>query len=607
MKNIHSDSSNFEAIKYQQCVVNLDSATIKIHEISCKNLEDVLGGFGRAYRILSERNVDTAYSKNNPLIVSTGLLTGTSIMTGLRTYFSSYSPLKTSNKGLPGAMWSAASGKFGSKLRWCGIDEIIFEGRSESPVILHVKQNDDGAVINLIPAEQYIRLSCHEKIIALRNKFDDCHFAVIGEAGENYENCYFGAIGCSTENLMKSDDDKCRWAGRGGMGSIMGYKNILGIIADSRDPKNKLNKQIKELNKFITTGPGSRKYREIKKGGLGGTWSNYEPLGKLNIVPENNFRPPAKNNAKLMLREHIENDFLVKAENCYRCAIACHKNIYEKDIDGSRGKFLAKFDYEPLNLLSTNIGIHDASKAADLISICDKYGMDSISLGVTIAYVLDYNVRNPKATILNGAQFGDFDKVRDLIIDTGKGQCHFIGLGVKRLSESLQQTNFAMHVKGLELPSYLPETNPGYLWAIAGGHMSMQTYGLLAADGNTSIDYWVEAIVDKGLYMVRDDLTGICKFANLDNKRLVDGIEQLTEITISESEIRETVRNAFIRGLWLERKQGFDNTDYVLPDDVYDRPNSNLKTASFITIEFIEELKQRVSKYFDIEVDKICV
>ena len=606
MDTLKNTGVDVKSISYQQCLVDLNRADIQTKTITCKNMEDVLGGFGRSYQILAKRQVNEAYSEDNPLIVSTGLLTGTSIMTGLRTYFSSYSPLKVSNKGLPGAMWSAVSGKFGTKLRWTGIDEIIFEGRSAEPVLLHVKQTDNGPQISLIPAKEYLGMGCHEKIMALRERFDDCHFAVIGEAGENYENCYYASVGCSTENLMKSGDDKCRWAGRGGMGSIMGYKNVLGIIADSRDEKIKVSDEIKELNKFIPTGPGSRKYREVKKGGLGGTWSNYEPLGKLNIVPENNFRPPKNNNADKLFRTRVEEDFVVKAENCFRCAIACHKNIYEKESDGSRGKFLAKFDYEPLNLLSTNIGIHDAGQAAEFVSLADKFGMDSISLGVSISYVLDYNQRNPDATILNGAIFGEFEKIRELIIATGKGECKLIGQGVKRLSESLQQTDYAMHVKGLELPSYLPETNPGYIWAITGGHMSMQTYGLLAADGDTSMDYWVNAIVNKGLYMVRDDLTGICKFANLDYDRLISAIESLTSIKTTETEIREAVRNAFIRGLWLERKQGFNDSDYVLPEQVYKDPNENIDTENFVTAEYLTELKEKVFQQFDIEIEKLC-
>jgi aldehyde:ferredoxin oxidoreductase len=61
-----------------------------------------------------------AFTPENPLIVNTGVLTASNVTTGLRTYFSAYSPLKVSNKGLPAAMWSAGSCKFGPKLKWTG-------------------------------------------------------------------------------------------------------------------------------------------------------------------------------------------------------------------------------------------------------------------------------------------------------------------------------------------------------------------------------------------------------------------------------------------------------------------------------------------------------
>ncbi|NIP73866.1 MAG: aldehyde:ferredoxin oxidoreductase, partial [Gammaproteobacteria bacterium] len=155
-----------------------------------------------------------------------GLLTGTDVMTGLRTYFSAYSPLKVSNKGLPAAMWSAGSGKFGSKLKWAGVDEIVVEGRAAGPQYLVVREGANGPEAELQPATALAGLDTHEKIMHLAASYADAHFAVIGPAGEAYENCYMGAVALSTENQLKSRDDKCRFAGRGGMGSLMGYKNL---------------------------------------------------------------------------------------------------------------------------------------------------------------------------------------------------------------------------------------------------------------------------------------------------------------------------------------------------------------------------------------------
>jgi aldehyde:ferredoxin oxidoreductase len=68
-------------------------------------------------------------------------------MTGLRTYFSGYSPLKESTKGLPAAMWSTGSGNFGAKFKWTGLDELIFENRSQKPVYALIKETDNGPVV----------------------------------------------------------------------------------------------------------------------------------------------------------------------------------------------------------------------------------------------------------------------------------------------------------------------------------------------------------------------------------------------------------------------------------------------------------------------------
>ncbi len=593
-------------LSYTQCRVNLASGEISIHQQGCQNLEDVLGGFGRSFQILATRDISDAYADENPLVVNTGVLTGSNVMTGLRTYFSAYSPLKGSAVGLPSAMWSAGSGKFGSKLKWTGIDEIIFEGKSAEPVLLLVQQTEQGPQVSLLPAAELLGLGCHEKIMQLQPQYADAHFAVIGPAGENYQDCYFGAVGLSTENQLKSGDDKCRWAGRGGMGSVMGSKNLIGLIAQGRDVKIKISDGIKDLNKRIVTGPGSRKFREKKKGGLGGTWANYEPLEQFNFVPQNNFRPQGDDKPRLMFRDAVEQQLSVKAESCFKCAIACHKNIFQKNADDSRGEFLAKFDYEPLNLLSTNLGIHDPLQAAILVSLCDQLGMDSISLGATIAYVLDYNQRHPESALCNAASFGDFEKIREIILATGRGELPQVGHGVMRLAAQTGDTAYAMHVKGLELPAYLPETNPGYAWAVAGGHMSMMTYMLYALEGNGSVEYWRKAITERGLLFVRDDLIGVCKFAMLDVEGAVQALELGAGLTIDPGELLAAVRRSFIRALWLERKQGYQKAEYTLPAQVSDNPNPALKAEHFVSREFLDELSSEVWAVFDKEIDALC-
>src|SRR4030095_4662154 len=128
---VNESHSAPRAVLYARATVDLGSRDVRIEDVPCRNLEDVLGGFGRSFQILAARARTHAFTPDNPLIVNTGVLTASNVMTGLRTYFSAYSPLKVSNKGLPAAMWSAGSCKFGPKLKWTGLDEVILEGRAD--------------------------------------------------------------------------------------------------------------------------------------------------------------------------------------------------------------------------------------------------------------------------------------------------------------------------------------------------------------------------------------------------------------------------------------------------------------------------------------------
>ena len=594
-------------VLYKRCTFDLRTGEQRMEETPCRNLEDVLGGFGRSFQDLAERKIENAYCDENPLIVNTGLLTGSSAMTGMRTYFSGYSPIKGSKAGLPAAMWSTGSGKFGAKFKWTGLDELIFENRSEQPVYVVIKETDAGPQVELKPAEHLLGLSTHDKIMALQKDYSDAHFAAIGQAGENWQNNFMGAVALSTENQLKEKEDKCRFAGRGGMGSLMGYKNILALVAQSSDKMKPLSEAVKKVNVNVIKGGGSARIQPIRCGGGGGTWAAYDVLQEFHAVPVNNFRPQGNAVPEKLFRENVEKEYDIKSQACYRCGITCHNNISEKNADGSKGEFLAKFDYEPLNLLSTNIGVHDAGQAARLIQLSDNYGMDAISLGVTISYALSYNERHPQATILNGATFGDYEKIRELIIQAGEGKLPEIGQGSMRLSESLSETSYAYHVKGLEIAAYQPETNPGYAWAIAGGHMSMGTYGLLTREGKSDLDSWVKGITEDKLHIVGFDMIGLCKFFDIakgiGTQMVVDCLKSEFDLDVSIDNLRAAVRRAFLRGLALELRQGYTKAEFCLPAEVSENPNQNIKLPNITSPEFIEKLEKRVWEIFEPELE----
>ncbi len=585
--------------------VDLTTGRVVRERLTCEDLEDVLGGIARGLKLLESARVEDAYLPQAPLLLNLGRLTGSPVMTGLRTFFHAFSPLKRSGTGQPSAMWSAGSGKFGTQIRLLGIDEILFVGCCQRPSLLHIALPDGASVpkFRFEDAEELVGRRTNDKIQVLARRFPGAHFAVIGPAGEHYRAVRYGAIALSTENQLKSGDAKARFCGRGGMGSIMGSKNLLAIIADA--PYSKAPRPVplvKALNKQVATGDGSRRFREPKTGGLGGTWANYTALNPEHALPERNFSHTGSDVSEALYRENVEGlgRYVIRGEACYGCAIRCHKNVYDRDEKGGTGRFRAKLDFEPLDLLSSNIGIYDVDKACDLTELVDGLGLDAISAGVCLSYAMEYNRRHPGAPIAGGLSYGDFDAARRALESIGKGEMDQLGQGVLRLSEQLAEGEFAMHSKGIEFPAYLPQTNPGYPWALAGGHMSMRTYLLLLNERETGLDYWVDAISNprRGISILRDDILGTCKFAGLPDEEMVQLVRAISGLELDVAELRALILRTFLRGYRLERLQGFGEEDYALPPEAL-QENPAIGLPYFNTPEFFSELRRRVLARFD--------
>jgi aldehyde:ferredoxin oxidoreductase len=332
--------------------------------VACQDMEDFLGGIGRAFKFLGDYKVTDAFAPSAPLLMNLGVFSGTEIMTGLRTFFSAYSPLKVANSGDPLAMWSTASGDFGIRLLVAGVDEVLFLGRAPGPVYLLIRQDGDTPRLSLEDAADLVGKTTHDKIMCLADRHADAHIAALGPAGEHWQQSYYAAIACSTGNELQSRDCKPRFAGRGGMGSLMGSKNLLAIMAQAPMPKRgKLPAAVLDANKEISRGEGSRNYRDRDKGNsAGGTWRNIAGLHPLGALPEMNFWPQGDDRPVSLYRDSMETPYVIKDESCFKCGISCHKNIYAVQQENGRrkaGKFFTKFDYEPLDFLTINLGIYN--------------------------------------------------------------------------------------------------------------------------------------------------------------------------------------------------------------------------------------------------------
>jgi len=580
--------------------VDLTAGEVRRERRECEDLEDVLGGIARSYKLLAGCAVADPYDAGAPLVVNIGLLTGTRVMTGLRTYLTGYSPLKASLTGTPGFMWSAGSGNFGPKLRGLGIDEMILTGRAERPTLLHLTPGGEGepARFAFLDAADLVGLPVGERVRRLHARFPNAHFAVIGPAGEHWGQVAYAGVYLSTDHQLETGDLKMRACGRGGFGGVLGSKNLLAIAADGPNPRGS-GAGLKEVNREINLGPGSARYRDLAHD-RGGTWRTMTMMHEVANMPEYNFTPTGDDRGTVLYRDNVEaaGPFRLRSEGCYLCGIRCHRNIHDADPAGGEGRFRTKVDYEPLVHLGPNLGIYNPDRAFSLIALADELGLDSISLGVTLAYAMEHNRRHPDAPILGGLAFGDFAAAQVAITGVGKGSLPELGQGAKRLSEQTGETGYAYHSKGVEYPAFLPQTNPGYPWALAGGHMSMRTFFLIVLERETGLDYWVDAITNRGPLYMLDDITGLCKFANLSFEMEAEAIRAAVGLDVTAQDLEQAVWRTYLRGYANERRQGFGPPDYVLPAESH-QPNPNIQLPYFNTPEFFTALQERVLATFD--------
>src|SRR5918912_3701089 len=161
---VTSDIKQPTDYQFRRVMIDLGRGEIHQDNVPCQDLEDFLGGIGRSFKLFSAYNVTDAFAASAPLIMNLGIFSGTEMMTGLRTFFSAYSPLKVAQNGRPLAMWSTASGDFGTRLLSAGIDEVICVGRAERPMYLLIHKDGDTLRLSLEDAGDVLGQTTHAKI-----------------------------------------------------------------------------------------------------------------------------------------------------------------------------------------------------------------------------------------------------------------------------------------------------------------------------------------------------------------------------------------------------------------------------------------------------------
>ena len=387
-----------------------------------------IGGRGFAAKILwdSLKPGTDPLSPENKLIFAAGPLTGFGLPNSGKFVVAAKSPL-TGSYGDGNIGTSAAV-----QMRKAGYDAVIIEGKAKSPVVLHIK-ND---VAEFIDAQDFWGLNSFETEAQLKSIYERTAGIVsIGPAGENLVK--FATV-VSQEG---------RAGGRPGMGAVMGSKNLKAVAFEgSNDLPAAYPKEMKELSaagyREILTKPNYAFWKQQ------GTMSTVEWSQENSTLPTFNFREGVFDKADKIGGYAMEK-IKVSNRGCPQCNMTCGNVVKDSD------RKLAELDYENVVMLGSNIGLGNLKQIAALNRIADELGLDAISLGNVIAFAME---TSEKRRIPEKIHWGKFQETKALINDIayrrGFGDVLAEGVQAAAVKISHGTSEWAMHVKGLEITAY---------------------------------------------------------------------------------------------------------------------------------------------------------
>lgn len=434
--------------------VNLTEHGYEVEDIQDDIARKCLGGKALAahYAIREIKKGTDPLSPDNILYLFTGVLTGTPAPTGNRTVAATKSPLTgTFTDSYMGGYW-------GPELKFAGYDGIILEGKSKAPVRIHIRDEQ----IEFLDAGDLWGLDTWETEARIRELYGKtpkpARVLSIGQAGERMDRL----------SAIIAD---ARAAARGGVGAVMGSKNLKAIsvigskrppLADQKAFMTLVREQNIRLNKNPVTADALR-YR--------GTTNILLGVNAAGALPTRNYQEGQFEGAENISGENLQKVLWNGGTNwhpCWNCAIKCtHFHVLEQP--GYEGKIDDGPEYETVVMLGASCGIDDPKAIALADYLLDGYGLDTISLGNTIGFLMEcYEKGLIGKEMTNGLdlRFGNKDAWMAAIHAAGKGEGELGRLaanGTMRAAEAIGQSSvdFAANVKGQEMPAYDPRSGQG--------------------------------------------------------------------------------------------------------------------------------------------------
>jgi len=418
--------------------INLTNRTWSVHTVSHDYLKFYLGGKGLALKIFHDRFSAYELGRIDPmgpenlLIFSMGvMLTSGASCTG-RFEVVTRSPLTGLMVG------SSCGGYFGEACKTAGWDGVIIAGRAEVPTVLRI----DGAGASFEDAGSLWGQGTHEVQESLRLTPKE-GAAVIGPAGEK---------GVLYANICSGH----RFAGRGGVGAVMGSKNLKAVVARGKEVRYEpiepemFEATVQRAKKYIFRNKMTDGFRRF------GTNVNVKLGQERGFAPVHNFRDRyhpdvVKNSGEVMAEK-----YKTRHSACRHCSVLCgHKGHYPD------GKLRQIPEYETMGMFGSNIDNYDPDLVGGWNDVMNELGIDSISAGGTLAWAMEAGEKGLRPTEL---RFGKFDNIEQTIRDIAyrQGEGEDLALGSRNLCRKYGGEEFAIQVKGIEVAAYDPRSSWGH-------------------------------------------------------------------------------------------------------------------------------------------------
>jgi aldehyde:ferredoxin oxidoreductase len=420
--------------------INLTTGKTRKEKLNEDDAKKYIGGIGlgmKLYLSTSKAGVNPL-SPENPLVLALGPVSGTMFPTGGNGHaFISKSP-ETNGVGE-----AVSHGTFGAELKRAGYDAVIFTGKADRPVYLWI----DDETVQILDATNIWGKSPFETEDTLKAELGDYYVRV-------------ASIGLAGEKLSKISsifNEKTRAAGRTGLGAVMGSKNLKAIVVrGTRDiavaRPDQFMEMVKEFHERMK-GPAAQKYRTL------GTTENIMIQNASFCMPTRNFNNSHFRHAEKINAEVLNERYITKIIACNSCAMRCEHEAVIRE--GPYKGTLARMEYDNLWALGPNCGIDKLDAIIKGAELCNYYGLDAQSTGVTVSFVMDCHEKGILThEELGGldAHFGNADALLQLIEKIGKreGIGDMLADGVKIAAEKIGKDSIklAQQIKGLEVTGH---------------------------------------------------------------------------------------------------------------------------------------------------------